>query len=311
MYFPYLYGRRAERNALIDAAPSISVNQSVYPIVEPYSPASDLVALFEAYQVQGAKLFMIVNPSRGKLITPQQQTTWVSDASKYLAIPSLVTPAFHVFESTTVSDISNFLKQYSGRESALVILQRGLTPAAIAKVLGSRPVRIFTGPQIAEADYIAAMSAQYVVPLVPRFSVKVNADYPAQSSYSPDPKSFGPGGFGDFAIIDATPPRVGTGGGAAGAVAVHMTFQDPASKELKVQHFLSDDQEQYTPPVSLKLLQSIQHMVDQQAATPNRFFKSPGYTNLEMYLTLSKKTSLEKSKQQQINHHLYTIAQCL
>ncbi len=90
-----------------------------------------------------------------------------------------------------------------------------------------------------------------------------------------------------------------------------MTYQDAGTAELKVQHFLSDDRTQNSPPDSIKLLQSIQHLVDQQRATPGRFLLSPGYTNLVGYLTASKLTSLEKSKQQQISHHLYTVAACL
>jgi hypothetical protein len=311
MYFPYLYGRRAERNALIDVVTVLSTNQAVHPIVEPYSPARDLTKLLESFQEAGAKLHLVVNPTRGTLQTPAEQVAWKTEIAGYIAQPAVVTPVMHVFGSTTRSELSSFLAEYPGRDVALVVLQSGLSPIQVATTLGKRSVRVFIGPLVEAHDYVAAMPSRHVVPLVPRFPVRVNATYPAVSTFSLDPKSYGPAGFGDFALIDPKPPRVGAGGSGAGAVAVHMTYQDLSTKELKVQHFLSDDRVQNTLPDALKLLQSIQHMTNQQAATPARFLRSHGYTTLESYLLTSKQTSLEKSKQQQLSHHLEAVAHYL
>jgi hypothetical protein len=311
MYFPYLYGRRAERNALIDVVTALAPNQAVHPIIEPYSQASDLTKLLESFQSAGAKLHLVVNPTRGTLQTGAEQAAWKAAVAGFIAQPAVVTPVMHVFSSTTISDISSFLTAYSGREVALVVIQSGLSPTTIARTLGTRSVRVFVGPLVPASDYVTAMPSQHVVPLVPRFPVLVNASYPSVSAFSLDPKSYGPAGFGDFALIDPKPPRVGAGGSGAGAVAVHMTYQDSISRELKVQHFLSDDRTQNTLPDALKLLQSIQHMTDQQTATPARFLRSHGYTTLESYLLTKRQTSLEKSKQQQISHHLHTVAHSL
>ncbi|TFD00498.1 hypothetical protein E3T28_08190 [Cryobacterium sinapicolor] len=311
MYFPYLYGRRAERNALIDVATTIGTNQAVHPIVEPYSQAGDLIGLLDTYKTVGAKLHLVVNPTRGTLQTPAEQAAWTVEVAGYVAQPAVVTPVMHVSGFTTGPDLALFLATFHGRDVALVVLQGGLSPITIAATLGVRPVRVFVGPLVAATDYVSAMPSQHVVPLVPRFPINVNANYPAESAFSLDPKSYGPAGFGDFALIDPKPPRVGAGGAGAGAVAVHMTYQEPSTNELKVQHFLSDDRIQKSPPDAIKLLQSIQHMTNQQTATPGRFLLSPGYTTLESYLSTGKRTSLEKSKQQQISHHLHTVAHCL
>ena len=311
MYFPYLYGRRAERNALIDVVPTIGQNQVVHPIVEPYSAAGDLTKLLDAYQAASAKLHLVVNPTRGSLQSPSEQAAWKVAVADYVVQPALVTPVMHILGSTTSAELTKFLVEFSGREVALVILQGGLSPLAIATTLGTRAVRVFVGPQVAAPDYVAAMPSQHVVPLVPRFPINVNAAYPSESAFSLDPKSYGPAGFGDFALIDPRPPRAGAGGAGAGAVAVHMTYQDLSTKELKVQHFLSDDQTQGSPPDAIKLLQSIGHMTAQQAATPGRFLVSTGYATLESYFLTGRRTSLEKSKQQQISHHLHTVAHCL
>lgn len=311
MYFPYLYGRRAERNALIDVATVISKNQAVQPIVEPYSQASDLFKLLDAYDAAGGSLHLVVNPTRGTLKTAKEQGAWQNAMTGYLQKPGLVTPVMHVFGSTTSADLTSFLANFQGLDLAIVVLQGGLSPLTIARTLGAHSVRVFTGPRVAASDYVSAMPSRHVVPLEPRFPINVNADYPGESAFSLEPKSYGTAGFGDFALIDPIPPRVGGGGAGAGAVAVHMTYQHPGTKELKVQHFLSDDQIQKSPADSIKLLQSIKHMTDQQAATPGRFLLSSGYTTLESYLLTQRRTSLEKSKQHQISHHLHTVAHYL
>lgn len=311
MYYPYFYGRRAERNALIDVATTLGTKQVVHPIVEPYSQPKDLTPLFNAYQAAGSKIHLVVNPTRGHLQSTAEQSSWKAAVARYIGRPSLITPVMHVFSTTSATDIASFLAEYSHRNVALVILESGVSPISVAAAVGTRAVRIFTGPLVVSHSYAAAMPNHHVVPLVPRFPINVNADYPAESVFSPDPKSYGPKGFGDFAIIDSKLPRVFSGGGSAGAVAVHMTYQDILTKELKVQHFLSDDRAQKSLPDALKLLQSINHMTNQQSAIPGRFLRSPGYDVLESYLLTGKRTSLEKSKQQQISHHLYTVAHSL
>jgi hypothetical protein len=151
-----------------------------------------------------------------------------------------------------------------------------------------------------------------VVALESRFAVETNANYPPESAFSLDPKSYGTVGFGDFMLLDPKPPRYGAGGGGgAGAVALHMTYQDKATLELKVQHFLSDDRIAGAPPTAVKLLQAIAHMDAQQTATPGRFLLSPGFQSLHQYWFDSKETNLEKSKQFQLSHHLFTAAQAL
>lgn len=311
MYFPYLYGRRAERNALIDVATTIGTKQAVHPIVEPYSQAGDLIALLDTYKSAGAKLHLVINPTRGTLLTTAEQTAWKAAVAGFVSQPAVVTPVMHVFGFTTGPDIASFLGMFPGRDVALVVMRGGLSPITIAATLGTRSVRVFIGPLVPAPDYVSAMPSQHVVPLVPRFPVNVNANYPTESAFSLDPKSYGPAGFGDFALIDPKPPRVGAGGSGAGAVAVHLTYQSLTTRELKVQHFLSDDRTQKSPPDAVKLLQSIKHMTNQQTLTPGRFLLSNGYATLASYLAAGKRTSLEKSKQQQISHHLQTVAHCL
>jgi hypothetical protein len=162
-------------------------------------------------------------------------------------------------------------------------------------------------------DYRTTLTGVPVVGLESRFTTVTNALYPAQSFFCLDPLSYNPDGFGDFTILDAKPPRYPSGGGGgAGAVAVHMTFQDHATKKLRVQHFLSDDRDAGAPPIGIKLLQAIAHVDAYQAkTTPGRFLSSPGLKTLHQYRVDGHETNLGKSKHQQLSHHLFTVATAL
>jgi len=310
LYFPYLYARRAERNALIDVVHSLGSPQKVRPIVEPYSAASDLTGLMNTFAAAKKDMLLVVNPSRGRLVNAAEQAAWSTAMSAYVADPALVTPVFHLFARTTPADVTKFLTAFAGRELALVILEAGLSAAHLAPLLVGQNIRVFVGPNVAVTDYQTALSGVHVVALAPRFTALRNADFPAESAFSLDPKSYGTAGFGDFTILDPRPPRA-SGGAGAGAVAVHMTYQHSATNELRVQHFLSDDQVQGTPPDGVKLLQAVKHLDDQQAATPGRFLPSPGFMALHQYRVDGHITNLEQSKRQQISHHLHTVAHSL
>ncbi|WP_175472085.1 MULTISPECIES: sce7725 family protein [unclassified Curtobacterium] len=312
MYFPYFYAKRAERNALIDVVTHLGSPQKVHPILEPYSPAEDLAKLLNAFSAAKQRLHLVVNPSRGLLQTAPSRAAWSAAMASPIAQPALITPTLHVLAGSTEADLIAFLAAFPKRDVALIVLDPGLAPAIVAKHVVGKPVRVFTGPRVAVTDYQTALSPLPVVALTPRFPVMTNADYPGTSPFSLNPTSYGTTGFGDFALLDPKLPRVGAGGGGgAGAVALHLTYQDATTNELHVQHFLSDDRVQGAPPVAIKLLQAIGHMDAQQTATPGRFLQSPGFQTLHKYRVDKKETSLEKSKQQQISHHLFTVASAL
>lgn len=311
MYFPYLYGKQSERFALIDVVGHLGAPQKVVPILEPYSPARDLTKVLDAFAAASAQLHLVVNPTRGGLQTPDDQAAWAAAMATPLAQSSVIIPTLHVFAATTAAEITSFFTIYAGRQVGLVILAEGVAPTALAPLLHGAQVRVFIGPRVAPTDYQAALTGIPVIPLAPRFTVLRNADYPAVSPFSLDPASYRPDVFGDFMILDPKPPRVGPGGGnGAGAVAVHMTYQDTTTSELRVQHFLSDDRTAGAPPIGVKLLQAIAHLDAEQAAS-GRFLPSPGFAALHQLRVDGHETNLAKSKRQQLSHHLFTVAAAL
>ncbi|WP_186317818.1 sce7725 family protein [Curtobacterium sp. 9128] len=313
MYFPYFYTKQSERDALIDVAPHLGGLQRVFPILEPYTPPNDLTKLLDTFLAAGVRTHLVVNPTRGAFQTLSAQAAFPTATAPYVAQLSLVIPTMHVFTGTTASDVSGFLAAYPNREVAFVVLGAGLPPKDFATALGSRVPRVFISPGVNVTDYRTGLAGVPVVALESRFTTVTNALYPSESPFCLDPKSYSPDGFGDFTILNPKPPRYPSGGGnGAGAVAVHMTFQDPTSNELRVQHFLSDDRIAGAPPVGVKLLQAIAHLDAEQAkTTPGRFLASPGFNTLHQFGVDGHETNLGKSKQQQLSHHVFTVAKTL
>lgn len=313
LYFPYFYTKQSERNALIDVASHLGSPQKVYPILEPYTPPKDLTKLLDAFGATGVRAHLVVNPTRGAFQTSAAQTSWTTAMSTYVSRPKLIIPTLHVFAATTASEVTAFLGAHPNRDVSFVVLATGLPPKSFATAIGSRTPRVFLGPGLNVADYRAALTGIPVVALESRFTTVTNALYPAESPFCLDPKSYGPHGFADFTILDPKPPRYPSrGGNGAGAVALHMTFQDPVSSDLRVRHFLSDDRIAGAPPVGVKLLQAIAHLDAEQAKTAaGRFLTSPGFDALHQYRVDGHETNLGKSKHQQLSHHLFTVAKAL
>ncbi|WIB67572.1 sce7725 family protein [Curtobacterium sp. MCBD17_035] len=195
----------------------------------------------------------------------------------------------------------------------MVVWDTALTPTSLAAALGPAHVTVFVGPTLPVADFDAAFGLSRVVELAQRFTVLTNKDYPAATTFSSDPKGYlvgGRQGFGDFTILKPSTPQ--KGGGGAGAVAVHMTYQDPSTKELIVQHFLSTDTTVRTPKDGIKLLQALEKLhIQQTVTTPGRFLTTPGYLMLDDYRKRKHATTLAKSKHAQLSHHLSTVAAAL
>ena len=313
MYFPYFRARPAERDALIDSAANLGATQQVHPVVEPWSKPDDLTAMLDAYTAQSRRMHLIVNPDSGDLRDPIAQSAWKAAMASRIADPALIVPTWKVTRATTIAEVTAFAATHPGRPLSLVVFDTALTPTSLATAVGTGVTSIFVGPTLPMTDFDAAFGIPRVIELARRFEVLTNKDYPAETTFSGDPKGFlvgGRQGFGDFTILKPTPPT--SGGGGAGAVAVHMTYQDPATKHLVIQHFLSDDMTIRTQKDGIKLLQALEKLHTQQTVTtPGRFILTPGYLMLEDYRKRKHATTLGKSKQAQLSHHLSVVAASL
>lgn len=312
MYFPYLYGRQAERSALITLAPELGTPQKVFPVVEPHSPARGLIRVLEKFRDHGAKAYVVVNPDRDVLAAPQAQAAWAAVMAPYLDDQSLVIPTLKITAATRAVDVRRFLDAHSGQHVGLVVDSTAIPPRDLATIVVGRNALTFLKPESNPVGYAAALGPAATVEIENSFPGQPrNADYPDGDWFSESHVTFaseGRLGFADFTVLPPTPPS--TRGGPAGAVVVHLTWED-GPDDLRVQHFLSDERDTTQGTAGGKLLEALAHMAAQRAVTPTRFQISPGLAAFQDILDRRHSTSLGKSKEHQIAHHIFTVARTI
>src|SRR5690349_12942319 len=102
MYYPYLYGRAAELDAVAAAAGDLGAPQEIVPVIEPaYKPdgvlgryVRKLAQTLATLQNNGAVAYVVTNPHQGIFASQAQVTKWQHDMAGLLADPKMVRPAF-------------------------------------------------------------------------------------------------------------------------------------------------------------------------------------------------------------------------
>jgi len=159
---------------------------------------------------------------------------------------------------------------------------------------------------------VAALGASRVIEINNRFpSQRINADYSGTEWFSRDHLDFaatGYPGFSDYTVLEGKPAK--KGGGAPGAVAIHLAFQ-ATDNSLWIEHFVSDETDQNVGNVASKLLESITHVARVINDDPDKFDLSPALEAYLHLLTNSLSSSLGNNKKLEIKHHLFAVGQRL
>lgn len=103
-----------------------------------------------------------------------------------------------------------------------------------------------------------------------------------------------------------------TGGGEAGAIALHLTYRD--NGRIQVQRFVSDVRVQGTGNWATKLLEAIGHIHAQRIAKPGRFDNTPGINGakgFEQQYATRKVTNGAAYKGHQTSRHIVAVARAL
>lgn len=311
MYFPYLYDRQAEKLALIDVAPHLGAEQKVFPLVDPFTDDSGLAAVIGAYKNTKARLYIVVNPNLGAFADPKREKKWQSSMASSLADDTVVTPVFKITNATTDAQLTAFLDGEPKRRKAVLVASTVISPKDLATLVAGKATVTFLRHESNPVAYAAALGLDVTVDVDNSFPRQDrNSDYPPDDWFSDAHKRFvqdNRPGFSDFTVLPAVPQP---GGGPPGAVAIHLTWADQAG-ELQVQHFLSDERDRTKGKAGSKILEAVAYIVDEVRADPTKFVTSIGLTQFLSLHTRKHETSLSKSKQHQISHHIYTVAKLL
>ncbi|MCI9857875.1 sce7725 family protein [Microbacterium proteolyticum] len=92
MYFPYLYSRQAELNAVSDVSSNLGSPQRIVPLIEPVEPAAKLISTLTKLKSNAMAAYVVVNPHQGKLSNSAAEAAWQSDFAATLTDPTVVYP---------------------------------------------------------------------------------------------------------------------------------------------------------------------------------------------------------------------------
>jgi hypothetical protein len=312
MYFPYLYSKSSELLAVRAFAGKLGSPQKIVPVIEPVTTADGLIRLHTALKASGDFAYVIENPHLLDLKPAAALTLWVRQTATLFADRAVIRPTLKEVNGTTKADIVSFVARNVGRKIGLVVTSSRITPADIKAALGTSQCIVFMTNGADRVGLVGAVGAGNVVEVNNRFPMqRVNADYSGEEWFSRDHLDYaamhGYPGFSDYTVLPETPVK---GGGAPGAVAIHLTFKAPDSS-LWIEHFVSDETDRTVGTAQSKLLEAIDHVEAAVTADPSKFAPSPALGEYRAMAASRNSTSLGKNKQLEVAHHLYTVARLL
>lgn len=309
MYFPYLYSRQAELNAISDIAGSLGSPQIIFPLIEPVEPAAKLISSLSGLTSQSSAAYVIVNPHQGKLSNAKTAATWHKDFVPTLSNAKFVYPTLKENPAIALQDVVNFAAAYPKRKIGLVLATSRISPADLSRALAGSDYTAFFLPTVSAANYVAALGPARTVDISDNFRSEArNMDYSGEEWFGNNHSTWSAGSRGGFSDFTMLPGTYKDGGGPVGAIAVHLTYVN--GPDLWIQHFISTTNAQ-TDPQATKFKEVLADIHNQRSSTPNRFENSPGFKKYEIQRTSGNYTNLSGNKRQQISHHIFTVSKLL
>lgn len=260
MYYPILRGRQNELLAIKELLNASLLSDKIIPIIEPVKLSPTLVNTIKAFAESNRDLIMIRNPKVGSFEVDAKNTK----NAKYKESLITILSENKVLRGLIVD------KETPTRVEKMH--QKGATDEDIVS-LCTNPDAI----KFHESAFAGSALIRTVVPYAPAFrKIRKNRilledkfnKKGRNQDYINDPDEFfsndhiyysedGYVGFSDYSIIGE---EYSESGFAPYAVAIHIVYFDE-SKELRVHHFVSEDNEDISDPAG-KFYQAVRQLVE-------------------------------------------------
>ncbi|GAB3092610.1 sce7725 family protein [Lysobacter terrae] len=246
-YFPYFRGKQYELICLRENGALIA-KSGFTPIIEPVKEGvGGLLRTIDSLKKDQARFLVIANPSVGHH-APALPDEFVKEVNAAMDGYALGGWVFQIQEFDDLPTLGKWLQLSPG----MAVLHQGTMPAKdVVEIVRneSAPNRIHLFGDNCSPRYRGVFSSNEKVLLVDGFKRKKNAEYPDVEMFSELPVTYreqGANGFGDYLIVGS---EYSEGGGAAYAVAIHITYADPEDDGVVyVRHFKSDTNDTPTDP---------------------------------------------------------------
>ena len=261
MYFPYLRGKRYELLAQRELADFLAKSGKILPIVEPVNEQfGDLINYVREMNAADAPYALVVNPTVGELKGQGISRTDPDFLPHDGAFTALI-----ITNDMAIEDIGAFLREGPTCKRMLIHAAeaedyREITAAI--KRSKKNVVNVFLDGGVSESYAAVFKSWNSVLIRDPFHPAETNADYrPRDGEFFSDLhltfKEKGFMGFGDYLTIGR---RFREGGSRPKTVAVHVTFKNYATNDMRIRHFVSDKLPETTADIDGKVQEALNKM---------------------------------------------------
>lgn len=246
MYFPYLRGKQFELLALRELALLPLLADKVSPIIEPIKADTKSIITMIRQLPPDLKIQIIVNPEFGELTKPTgiQKIAELIRVMHSLGFKNVI-PCFLISKDNDVKLGQEYLKKYEFNMSGYSLVH--LNQTSLVKDVVEMANSNYCYYNIIGINHVMALrrsfKAEKLAYITDLFNRQIkNADYitTIDENFSNDHLFFaGEGfiGYGDYLTIGYNYIE---GGRLPWAVAIHLTYQDEDTKNIRIRHFVSD-----------------------------------------------------------------------
>lgn len=307
MYFPYFRGKQNELLTVRETAPLLA-EATFTPIIEPVKQAlSGLEKSLNAVCDAKGAAVVVVNPYHGDHASAGDDISALLNGG-YSNQPG-IGAGILLKESMTAAEVADCCDQHS--DHPLTLVHAGFTNAkALADALGDNLQKMrhvfFEG--FCGKLYRKHFSGTERILIRDGFIRRRNRDHPLVESFSDLHVTYseeGVNGFGDFLIAG---DEYSEGGGPAYAVAIHLTFIDPAQDdEMFIYHFKSISQNTPTDPAG-KFAEALGAMIKKLDSGTSKVLETEAVKEFRDLYAKKHFPGLGYIKKLSMKHHIETLA---
>lgn len=308
MYYPYFRGKQYELITIRENAELMS-QSSIIPIIEPVKRSlSGLRKALEALVAQNARFVLVANPLHGELNGGAEELQ-SGIIEGLLADYEYCQLGFIVDSNTSLDDIQAFCQRQNKAVSIIHYgYPRGGELAEAVSEISAINEHIFIDECCSSRLYRRHFNNDFRVLIRDGFVKRKNREHPEVEHYSDLHITYedeGMDGFGDFLTVG---DDFMEGGGPAYAIAIHLTYVDPAAdNDMFVKHYVSDRTSSPTDPGG-KFLEALRKLVDDVNDPESMIFRSEAVGKFLDLHSRGHYPGLGYVKKLSMQHHIELIA---
>lgn len=301
-YYPFFRGKQYELICLRENSGLIA-RQGFTPIIEPVKEAAGgLLRTIDALKKDQARFLIVANPSVGHH-APALPAEFVEEVRR--AINGYDHGGW-ICQIQAPEDLATAAEWLRIHPDLAVLHQGAVSAKDVVEVIknGDRPGRIHIFTDNCSTRYRGTFISSEKILLVDGFKKRKNADYPEVEMFSELPVTFrdlGSTGIGDYLIVGSD---YSDGGGAAYAVAIHVTYADAEDDGvIYVRHFKSDTNDTPTDPAG-KFREALAKLVDYCAQSESKIPTTAAIKEFQRLHDFGHFPGLGYVKKLSMQHHL-------